>query len=207
MQPIQGRSLAPIFASEKAGRVDPARDHVLIGKERHDVGRPNNQGYPIRGILRGDYLYLRNYEPSRWPVGNPETGYPNTDGGPTKTITIEARKNPAMHNYWQWNFGLRGEEELFNIAGDPDCMNDLSSDPKFDRVKLTLRTQMENELREQNDPRMFGNGDIFDNYPFGNPGDHNFYENFVAGKVKHGGWYSAADVDPIDPVDPSVLEK
>ena len=57
------------------------------------MGRPNNQGYPIRGILRGDFLYLRNYEPTRWPVGNPETGYPNTDGSPTKSITIEARNS------------------------------------------------------------------------------------------------------------------
>ena len=29
----------------------PARDHVLIGKERTDVGRPHDWGYPIRGIV------------------------------------------------------------------------------------------------------------------------------------------------------------
>ena len=37
------------------------RNYVMIGKERHDVGRPNDQGYPIRGLIRGDFLYLKNF--------------------------------------------------------------------------------------------------------------------------------------------------
>jgi N-sulfoglucosamine sulfohydrolase len=45
---------------EKSGIINPKRDHVLIGKERHDVGRPNDVGYPIRGIRKGDYLFLIN---------------------------------------------------------------------------------------------------------------------------------------------------
>ena len=84
MQPITGTSLFDIFTSEAAGQVNPQRDHVLLGKERHDVGRPHDWGYPIRGIVKDDFLYIRNFEPARWPAGNPETGYPNTDGSPTK---------------------------------------------------------------------------------------------------------------------------
>jgi N-sulfoglucosamine sulfohydrolase len=44
MQPTSGGSLTDILFSDKAGRIDPARDHVLVGKERHDVGRPNDAG-------------------------------------------------------------------------------------------------------------------------------------------------------------------
>ena len=51
--------------------------HVLIGKERHDAGSPHDQDYPIRGIVKGDYLFLHNFETDRWPAGNPETGYLN----------------------------------------------------------------------------------------------------------------------------------
>ncbi len=69
MAAITGKSLTGIFQSEKAGMVDQARNHVLIGKERHDVGRPGDVGYPIRGIFKGEYLYLRNFEPGRWPAG------------------------------------------------------------------------------------------------------------------------------------------
>jgi len=35
MQPTVGRTLADILFSAKAGRVNPRRDHVLVGKERH----------------------------------------------------------------------------------------------------------------------------------------------------------------------------
>src|SRR5690606_40453390 len=53
-----GRSLTDVFAD----KTDPARDHVLIGKERHDVGRPRDVGYPIRGVIKGDLLYVKNFE-------------------------------------------------------------------------------------------------------------------------------------------------
>jgi hypothetical protein len=39
MQPITGRSLTEIFRSTRRAAVS-TRDHVLIGKKRHDVGRP-----------------------------------------------------------------------------------------------------------------------------------------------------------------------
>ena len=59
MQPTSGKDLFDIFAAD--GPV-PNREHVLVGKERHDIGRPNQGGYPIRGIRKGDLLYLHNYE-------------------------------------------------------------------------------------------------------------------------------------------------
>ena len=74
MKPIQGKSLTDIFNSDLSGIVTGYRDHVLIGKERHDIGRPHDWGYPIRGIVKNGFLLIVNYEPDRWPAGNPETG-------------------------------------------------------------------------------------------------------------------------------------
>ena len=51
MAEAAGRSLTGIFASEKSGRISAQRDDVLIGMERHDIGRPGDVGYPIRGII------------------------------------------------------------------------------------------------------------------------------------------------------------
>ena len=101
MQPIQGEPLTKIFNSSKQGIVQKHRDHVLIGKERHDVGRPNDWGYPIRGIVKGDYLHIQNFKPSRWPAGNPETGYLNCDGGPTKTEVLKARQSADTFDMWK----------------------------------------------------------------------------------------------------------
>ncbi|MGN6547875.1 MAG: hypothetical protein ACTHK7_22760, partial [Aureliella sp.] len=75
----------------RSGQIEPERDHVLIGKERTDVGRPHDWGYPIRGIVTAEYLYLHNYEPSRWPAGNPETGYLDTDGSPMPAARAAGR--------------------------------------------------------------------------------------------------------------------
>lgn len=36
---MTGRSFLELLRSPKSGRIDPSRDHVLLGKERHDIGR------------------------------------------------------------------------------------------------------------------------------------------------------------------------
>jgi N-sulfoglucosamine sulfohydrolase len=194
MQPITGRSLTDVFDSPKSGQVIPERDHVLIGKERHDVGRPANGGYPIRGIVKGDKLYIRNYETNRWPGGNPETGYLNCDGSPTKTVLLDQRRegNPK---FWQMNFGKRPTDELYDLKADPDCVKNLAEDQAHLKLKYALANQMEKELTVHGDPRQSGNGKIFDSYPFvGNW--NNFFENFTSGKKTPGtGWVNASDYE------------
>ena len=180
MQPIEGRSLTDILFSDRGGRCNPERDHVLIGKERHDVGRPGETGYPIRGIYKGGWMYLRNFEPERWPSGDPEAGCPNCDAGPTKTECIKARDNPAMRTYWEWSFGKRPAEELYHIAEDPDCIENLADSPGHAAMKEELSGQLMRELEAQNDPRMFGRGEVFDGYPIARKSLLDFYERFVA---------------------------
>jgi arylsulfatase A-like enzyme len=201
MQPIAGRSLREIFASTAGGVVCANRDHVLIGKERHDVGRPHDWGYPIRGIVKGEHLYLRNYEPGRWPAGNPETGYLNCDGSPTKTEILNLRRSGAAPRYWSWSFGKRPGEELYNVVNDPGCMDNLADKPEFQRLKEELRAQLAAELRAQNDPRMFGQGEVFDRYPYADNRTAGFYERFLGGETIKAGWVNPTDFEkqPIDP--------
>lgn len=163
MQPIEGKSFLDLLTKEDS---KSQKDYVLIGKERHDVGRPNDQGYPIRGIIKGDFLYLINFETSRWPAGNPETGYMNVDGSPTKTEVLKARRNPETESYWQLSFGKRQEEELYNIAEDRECMANLAEDANYNVLKKQMRSELLQKLTEQQDPRMLGQGDIFDSYPY-----------------------------------------
>ena len=163
MQPIEGKSFLDLLTKEDS---KPQKDYVLIGKERHDVGRPNDQGYPIRGIIKGDFLYLINFETSRWPAGNPETGYMNVDGSPTKTEVLKARRNPETESYWQLSFGKRQKEELYKISEDRECIVNLAEDANYDTLKRQMRSELLQKLAEQQDPRMLGQGDIFDSYPY-----------------------------------------
>lgn len=196
MQPMAGKSLTGIFYSPAAGTVDPARDHVLIGKERHDVGRPHDEGYPIRGIVTRDYLYLHNFKTGRWPAGNPETGYLNADGGATKTVCIEAGRNPATIRYWKWSFGKRGADELYQLHSDRYCLDNLSSNPEYKEVMDSLKKELFAALKKQGDPRMFGHGDVFDHYPYADTTDRNFYARWKSGEKLKTGWVSPSDFDP-----------
>lgn len=194
MAPITGRSWSPIFASDAGGRVVADRDHVLIGKERTDVGRPHDWGYPIRGFMTATHLYLRNYEPSRWPAGNPETGYLDTDGSPTKSLILERGRQVRSDPFWQLCFGMRPAEELYNVAKDPDCIHNLMTEPSGADIAKELRQRMEAELNAQGDPRMSGNGGVFDQYkPTNGAG---FYDRYLRGEKPKAGWIEPSDVEP-----------
>ncbi len=195
MAPITGRSWRDIFETDKNGRAIAARDHVLIGKERNDAGRPNDGGYPVRGIIRDGFLYLRNYEPDRWPAGNPETGYLDTDGGPTKTFILEARRRDPADRFWTLNFGKRPAEELYELSRDPDCVNNLATAPAHQQRRTALEKAMTDKLKAQGDPRMAGRGAIFDQYPMAIEESRNFYERFIRGENPRAGWVSPGDFE------------
>ncbi len=199
MQPVQGKSFTNLFYSRKNGKIDLTRDHVLIGQERHDVGRPDDAGYPIRGIVKDGYFYIRNYKPDRWPAGNPETGYLNTDGSPAKTLILNMRRSGRSKKFWDLSFGKRAEEELYKIITDPQCMNNLAGKPELNSLKNTLSAQMEKELLEQSDPRMLGNGDIFDKYPYSEEKIRDFYNKFIRGDLNNrsAGWVDSTDFETI----------
>lgn len=194
MAPITGQSLTDIFNSEATGLVSPSRDRVLIGKERHDIGRPGEVGYPIRGIFEGDYLYLRNFEPARWPVGNPETGYPNLDCSPTKSEILKLRGDPENGKYWDWTFGKRPAEELFNVKVDPGCLNNLAADGDHETVRSRMAARMLRELEEQGDPRITGEGTPLDENPVAYNALHGFYTRFVRGEAEVPGWLDKGDM-------------
>ena len=158
---MTGQSFLAILTGDQSGQVDPTRNRMVIGKERHDIGRPDDQGYPGRAIRTPDYLYIRNYEPDRWPAGNPETGCHNCDDGPTKTLIIT-----RFDESYRLCFGKRPGEELYKVSADPDCMKNLAADPAFEQLKQDLSAEMEASLRKDQDPRMFGRGAIFESYRY-----------------------------------------
>jgi hypothetical protein len=143
----------------------------------------------------GEWLYLHNYHPERWPAGNPETGYLNCDGGATKSYILNQRRIHGNMEYWELNFGLRGSEELYNIKDDPYCMNNLAGDILYVLHLEDLKSEMARKLEEQNDPRILGNGDVFMNYPYAQS-NRGLYEKIMAGQEVNTGWVYDSDFEP-----------
>jgi N-sulfoglucosamine sulfohydrolase len=176
------KSLMPILISERNGIVEPARDHVIIGRERH-VGHAQRDRapYPSRAIRTADYLLIRNFKPDRLPMGviydstasaealfeNHYLAYPDMDASPTKVFLMTNKDADAK--YFDYAFAARPEFELYDLKRDPDQVENVASNPKYAKVLETLTKRLMKTLRETGDPRVVGDGKTFDEKPYVDP--------------------------------------
>ena len=175
---MTGRSLLGILRSASSGRVDPGRDHVLTGRERHGQTqeKPNPGGYPMRAIRNDDFLYIRNFEPDRWPGGCPDPdrafngrAYGDCDDSPTKSLVIEHRDDPQFRRFYQLAFEKRPAEELYDLRKDPDQLHNVAGQPEYAETQRRLADRLRKELEATADPRVLGDGVPFDTYPYRRP--------------------------------------
>ena len=137
---------------------------MILGREREDIGRPNDEGYPVRAIRTKDFFYSHNFKPDRWPAGPPETDFTDIDNSPTKSLIFSRRDK-----FYDLAVARRGPEELYDLQKDPACVNNVAEDPHYAQAREALWNQLQRELTEQSDPRILGNGDVFDRYPSAAP--------------------------------------
>lgn len=189
MLPMSARSFANLLYSDQSGIVDPTRDAVYAGRERHSSARWMNLGYPQRAVRTREFLYIRNYYPERWPAGAPrmlnpdkpgelfplhgldENGkfigeaYHDMDAGRTKTYLIENLNDPEILPFFQLAVGKRPAEELYCVADDPYTIRNLAGDEKYSGQLMAMRNKLNGFLVATKDPRAVGpNPDIFENY-------------------------------------------
>lgn len=183
---MTGRSIVPLLASKKSGQIDPARDHVITGRERHVAkARAGELPYPQRAICTRDFLYVRNFKPDRWPMGTP-TGlddpateppyekvrentficFGDLDASPTKAWMVQNRKDPQWRKHWRLGFGKRPGEELYDLRRDPDQVNNVADDPAYAKAREELAKRLMDTLKATGDPRVLGDGLTFERPPF-----------------------------------------
>ncbi len=175
---MTGRSILNVLLSDQAGRVDPTRDHVLTGRERHGQSQeaPCSGGYPMRALRTDDFLYIRNFAPDRWPGGCPDAekafaknAYGDCDGSPTKTFVLEHRDDPEFSVFYRLAFAKRPAEELYDLKKDPNQLTNVAGQPEYADVQKDLWKRLEEELKATEDPRVVGGGEAFDEYPYRHP--------------------------------------
>jgi len=170
---MTGRSLVDVLTSGKTGRVDPKRDRVFTGKERHTLCQQDSTaGYPMRAIRTHDFLYIHNFKPDRWPAGHPSDGridprgYGDIDASRTKVYMLDHRDDPAVGRLFALAFGKRPAEELYDLRRDPGQLNNVADNADYAAIKEKLAADLMGELTATHDPRVLGEGDVFDNYPY-----------------------------------------
>ncbi|MCP4174083.1 MAG: sulfatase [Fuerstiella sp.] len=185
---MTGKSLLPVLTSDKSGVVDPMRDAVITGRERHVAkARTDWMPYPQRAIRTKNFLYIRNFKAGRWPMGTgPGYGAPaaampsfealreNTfaafgdlDGSPTKAwIALNCENDPNRRKYFDFAFAQRPEEELYDLKLDFHQVYNVAAESRYAEVKSDLLARLMQVLKETGDPRVTGDGSTFDKPPF-----------------------------------------
>ncbi|MEO0509933.1 MAG: sulfatase [Verrucomicrobiota bacterium] len=184
MQDFAGRSLNEIFKGNRNMAPIPERTSILMGRERNDVGRPKDWGYPVRAIRQGNLFYIHNFEPTRWPCGNPSTGFRDTDKSPTKTAIYDTG---VGSDYWNQNLGKRPKEELYDVSQDPDCVDNLATNPEYATQMAALQTELFRQLEAEGDLRMSGKGEWYEAQPYSRESSRNAYEKVKNGEERSGG--------------------
>lgn len=179
---MTAKSLWPVLESEKQGLVDLARTQVFIGRERHvAVARAGGLPYPQRAIRTHDYLFIINFKPERYPLGDPyllgtdkepsveqltNTTFvtlADEDAGPTKAWLVSNREEWKKH--FDHAYGKRPMYELFDLKKDPHQMNNVAADPDYKEIVARLKKQLMDELKNTGDPRLVDGGKFFETSP------------------------------------------
>ncbi len=179
---MPGKSFLDAIDTDRDGQIDPGRTRVFFGREKQDVGREGDLGYPVRCLRDERFLYVRNFEPDRWPSGNPETLYTNCDASPTKTKIIELAKS-GDDRYLKLAFGKRPAEQLFDALGDPECLCNLADDPEYSERLASMRRELLEALRQTGDPRLDDPG-FFDRFPQKNDGCPHSWAAYLEGRFE-----------------------
>jgi N-sulfoglucosamine sulfohydrolase len=185
---MTGRSLLGILTSSRSGIVEPARDAVFTGRERHvENAREGYLPYPQRAIRTLDHLYIINFEPDRWPMGDPRditadsapewsalaqntrATLADEDAGPTKAWMVAHRNDPRWRPYYERAYGKRPREELYVLADDPHQLRNVATDPAHAAVRERLHARLMSELETTGDPRVVDGGRYFETAPLAGP--------------------------------------
>ena len=168
---MNAQSFVDILTSNKQGKIDPKRDHVIMARERHAFVRRGGLGYPGRAIRTADYLYIKNYEPNRWPAGDPPL-YGDVDAhmlhyeAPTKIYMLENKDSKQVKPLFDLAFSKRPQHELYNLSEDPFQLNNLAEVNEYTSVLENLSNQLSAYLVKTKDPREVGQIFDWDNAPY-----------------------------------------
>jgi len=159
-----GRNLMGILKNTRSGQIEKDRQAVLLGMERHCYSNP------CRALRTADFLYIRNCAPKKWPTGQGK--WPsedrdfsfNIDPSPSKKFLVKHRDKATVQPFYQLAFGVRPDEELYDLKKDPGQVLNVAYKLEYAEAKRRLAWILLDELKASDDPRVNGKGAEFNKY-------------------------------------------
>ena len=182
---MTGKSLLPVLTGKEPGT--SSDEAVFTGREHHvPVAREGNLPYPQRAIRTKDHLIIINFEPDRWPAGDPrkisKDSIPSSnelennthitladeDAGPTKAWMVQHRDDYSWKTYYDRAYGKRPMYELYDLKTDPDQIENLAGTPALKETEAKLKERLMAELTRTKDPRVTGDRMFYETAPMTN---------------------------------------
>ena len=91
------------------------------------------------------------------------------DAGPTKAWLVSQRNEPRWKPYFEWVYGKRPREELYDLRKDPHQVKNVAGEAAYAEARARLERQLLDELKRTEDPRLINDGSYFETPPVGGP--------------------------------------
>jgi uncharacterized sulfatase len=140
----------------------------------------------MRALHTKDFVYIRNFAPDRWPMGvpgavtetseptqdelehNTHIAYADMDASPTKAWMMQHRHDSQWKWLYDFAFGKRPAEELYDLRKDPDMIINVAGESNYRKTRDQLADQLMKTLKDAGDPRV-GADPVFERSPFTDP--------------------------------------
>lgn len=104
---------------------------------------------PMRSVKNLEYIYIFN----AWAYTN-AIHYTNNEGITMEAMQEAAKSNEEIKNRVDF-FRRRPLEEFYDIHKDPDCLNNLISDPKYTGEIQRMSSELKKWMKEYRDPLLY----------------------------------------------------
>jgi len=119
-------------------------------------GRMDERIDMMRAIRDKKFKYIRNYMPHRIYGQHLEYLWKPPSTRSWETEFLEGRCNPEQSIFWR----TKPTEELYDIIKDPWEVNNLASDPSYQKVLKRMQKELKRWVREIYDPGFLPEGEM-----------------------------------------------
>jgi N-sulfoglucosamine sulfohydrolase len=143
-----GVSRIPLYKGKKQ-KVDSFVFTQIDNKAGGKKAPMRSNASPMRSIKNLEYNYIFN----AWAYTN-VIHYTNNEGITMKAMQKASKSNEEIRNRVEF-FRRRPLEEFYDIRKDPDCLNNLITDPKYTAEIQRMRIELKKWMKEYKDPLLY----------------------------------------------------